>query len=322
MKVLTPEEVIKKFGLLFPERFLVMVDEENNLAEIIDKCKFQGPIEWDIMNRTRAGGAIINAIMEGTSLTMIANLGEYTAKFGPAEHEIGGQALESVIVTGDEVITGWAGIAGAGVGIAACLPQAPGVIKTEYPEEKDLNPGGAHICRTRIFSPKYEKITIGIDDTNTTKEEGAFIPALKCAEQCRIDGVKFVRMRIVQLNPSVTDTTNSTGTALVFAVKPDSFPLLKKYIIDFFKENVDSRQYGIAIRKGIFFNKKEELNEENYLKRVKTEIVTLSEAENEAKLQGIKFIDSTGGIGRIGALGALLWEPYGVVAAGLYGEKL
>jgi len=37
---------------------------------------------------------------------------------------------------------------------------------------------------------------------------------------------------------------------------------------------------------------------------------------------GVRFIDSTGRKGRIGALGALLWGNKGVEAAGLYGETL
>ena len=50
------------------------------------------------------------------------SLGTYPVNFGAASGDIGGQALESVEVAGDEVVTSWAGIAGAGVGVAACLP--------------------------------------------------------------------------------------------------------------------------------------------------------------------------------------------------------
>ena len=45
--------------------------------------------------------------------------------------------------------------------------------------------------------------------------------ALKCAESCRIEGVEFLNMRLIQLNPKVPQkTTNCVGSALNFAVKP------------------------------------------------------------------------------------------------------
>ena len=89
------------------------------------QCRARGTIEWDAMNRRRAGGAVTGCAVEGTAMVINAKLGTYPINFGAASGDIGGQALESVEVAGDEVITSWAGIAGAGVGIAACLPQAP-----------------------------------------------------------------------------------------------------------------------------------------------------------------------------------------------------
>ena len=71
-------------------------------------------------------------------MTIRARLGSTRSISGLLADTIGGQALEAVEVSGDEVITTWAGIAGAGVGVAACLPQAPGVIRAEYPTEDDL----------------------------------------------------------------------------------------------------------------------------------------------------------------------------------------
>ncbi len=319
MPVMTPDQVRERFGPLFAERFLVMVDEERGLAEIIESCRHQGTIEWDVMNRRRAGGAIRAATVEGTTLTMIAALGEYPARFGPAEQEIGGQSLESVVVSGSEVATGWAGIAGAGVGIAACLPQAPGVIRTEYPQDEDLSPGGARICRTKIISPRYEKVTIGIDDTDTKDGGATWVLALKCAEQCAIAGVVFIRMRLVQLNPKVPDkTTNCVGAVLVFAVRSDATRDLIEYVRSFIEQHAVSGESGIAYRTGIHYGEEKT----GFIRRVKEEIISLCDAEEEAERLGVRYIDTTGGKGRIGALGAVLWEPFGVEAAGLYGEHL
>jgi methanogenesis imperfect marker protein 11 len=251
-------------------------------------------------------------------MTLHANLGKFPVHFGAASGDIGGQALEAVEVAGDEVITSWAGIAGAGVGIAACLPQAPGVTRAEYPSEEDLKVGGARTNRVRIISPKYEKVCFGIDDTDTKTEGATWVMALKCAEACRLDGVEFLNMRLIQLNPLVPDkTTNCVGSALNFAVKPDKVETLKDHICTFVEKNTFSKDTGIAFHRGIGFSV-----DSPAFKRIKTEIMTRDEAEKEAKILGIEFLDNNARKGRIGAFGAVLWANRGTEAAGLYGEHL
>ena len=207
---------------------------------------------------------------------------------------------------------------GAGVGIAACLPQAPGVIRAEYPTEEDLRVGGGRTNRVRITSPVFEKVCFGIDDTDTRTEGATWVTALKCAETCRIDGVEFLDMRLVQLNPAVPQkTTNCVGSALNFAVKPGKVSELGEYVRDYIQSHSVSKDTGIACFKGIGFPMEPDVS-----RRVKTEILSLDEAEREAQSLGIVFLDTNGRKGRIGALGAVLWGNRGIEAAGLYGESL
>jgi methanogenesis imperfect marker protein 11 len=295
-----------------------MVDEKAGLAEILEQCHARGTIEWDAMNRSRAGGAVASCAVEGNTMTIRAHLGQHKVNFGAAGDTIGGQALECVEVNGDEVITTWAGIAGAGVGIAACLPQAPGVTRTEYPSEDDLTVGGARTNHVRIISPRYEKICFGIDDTDTKQEGATWVMALKCAEACKIEGVEFLNMRLVQLNPAVPNkTTNCVGSALNFAARPGSIEALRKFVCTFVEEHTFSKDTGIAFIQGIG-----SLKDSPAAKAIKMEIVTLDDAEREARRLGIEYLDHTGRKGRIGALGAVLWANRGIEAAGLYGEHL
>lgn len=317
MITLTPSEVKERYGQMFCKKFLVIVDEDAKKAEIIEQCCHRGAIEWDVMNRRRAGGAVEAITVEGTSMTISAKLGTYPINFGAAGEHIGGQALESVEVEGDFVTTGWAGIAGAGVGIAVCLPQAPGVLKTVYPTEEDLKAGGARTCRTKITSPKYVKISIGIDDTDTKESGATWVLASKCAEACKIEGVEYLNMRLIQLNPKVPNkTTNCVGSALNFAVRPDRVDELLIFVRDFIEENAVSKDTGIAVIRGL------SLPESPFLEKIKTEILTREECEKEAERLGIEYIDSAKSKGRIGALGAVLWANRGIEAAGLFGEHL
>lgn len=313
---LQPEEVKAKFGPLFCHRLLVMTDEKNGIAELHEECHARGPIEWDHMNRRRAGGALLNARTEGTHMTMTARLGSFPIKFGPSDTELGGQALEAVILKGDEVYTSWAGAAGAGVGVAACLAQAPGVIRAEYATEDDLKVGGARICRSTIVLPNYEKITFGIDDTDTKEGGATWVLAMKCGEACAIDGAIFLGMRIIQLNPKAPNkTTNCTGSVISFAVRPDKKEELISFVKSFIEEKTVSPDTGICYITGI------QLPKSDYAVRIKTELLSVDDAVKEAKKLGVTYIDSANSKGRIGSLGALLWANEGVEAAGLYGEK-
>lgn len=315
--ILEPGEVRERFGPLFCRKFLVMADESSGKAEIIEECRHRGAIEWDVMNRIRAGGAVESIAVEGASMTINAKLGRYPVHFGAAGDDIGGQALEGVKVSGDEIATHWAGIAGAGVGIAACLPQAPGVLRTEYPTDADMMPGGAKVSRATIYTPRYEKVSIGIDDTDTKESGATWVLASKCADACDIEGVEYLNMRLIQLNPKVPNkTTNCVGSALNFAVRPGRIEELLGFVRDFIEEGSVSEDTGIAVHTGL------ELTESPYLKKIKTEVLTQDECEAEAERLGISYIDTAASKGRIGALGAVLWANRGTEAAGLYGEHL
>jgi methanogenesis imperfect marker protein 11 len=318
MIALTPDDVRKRFGPLFSRKFLVMVDEKTGLAEIIEHCSARGTIEWDAMNRKRAGGAVVACSVEGTAMSIRAKLGMHPAQFGASGESIGGQALEGVDVSGSEVVTSWAGVAGAGVGVAACLPQAPGVIRAEYPSDDDLKVGGARTNRVRIVSPLYRKVCFGIDDTDTKTEGATWVMALKCAEACRVPGTEFLNMRLVQLNPAVPDkTTNCVGSALNFAALPGSVAGLKDHVKSFVESHTFSQDTGIACHCGIGF-----LQESPLVQGIKTRILTREQAEAEAAALGIEFLDDNRRKGRIGAFGAVLWGNRGIEAAGLYGEHL
>ncbi len=253
----------------------------------------------------------MGCFVEGTSVILKAKLGRAPVNFGAAADDLGGQALESVEISDNEVIISWSGIAGAGV--AACLPQAPGVLRSEYPAEDNLRIGSARTNRVRIISPRYEKTCFGIETKGAI-----WVLALRCAKSCRIEGVEFLNMRHVQLNPKVPQkTTNCVGSALNFAVKPQTVTELKEYISTYIEEHTSSGDTGIAGYRGIDFT-----IESPAFRWVKTEIMTLEQAECEAQTLGIEFLDRNAKKGRIGALGAVLWGNRSLEAAGLYGEYL
>ncbi|HSV42332.1 MAG TPA: hypothetical protein VLH13_02855, partial [Methanomassiliicoccales archaeon] len=139
---LRPEEIQNKYGKMFCRGIYTLVDEKNGKAQIIEQCSAKGPVEWDAVNRKRARGVIKDIRVEGTTIIMDAFIGEAEVRFGPASKDLGGQGLKALRVEGDVVKTTWVGLAGASVGIGACMPQGPGTICAEYPDDAKI--GGGH----------------------------------------------------------------------------------------------------------------------------------------------------------------------------------
>lgn len=317
---LEPSQVKEKFGPLFSQRLLTMVDPAKNVAEIIETCAVRGTIEWDAVNRCRAGGLIEWCEVEGTTMIMRARLGLKPARFGPADAEMGGQALEGITIDGDVVKTRWAGTGGAGLGIAACLAQAPGVLYAEYPSAEDMKVGGAHTNRVEIATPLYEKVTIGIDDTDNKEGGATWVTALKASKiAATLPGIQSLNLRLIQLFPrSPNKTTNCVASAITFAVKPEAYDALIKSVVGTVKTDNRSEDPGIAVYRGIGIP----AALKDFGWEIKRRLVTMEEVSRKAEENGVEFIDILGPqAGRIGALASVALSEERADAAALYEDK-
>jgi methanogenesis imperfect marker protein 11 len=310
VQVLRPDEVRAKYGQLFCQGFLTMVDEEKGIAQVVEKCISRGPGEWDVVNRRRTGGVINDIRMEGQTLIMNTIIGERDLKFGPAAVDMGGQGLSALKVEGNEVRTTWYGIAGASVGIGACIPQCKDVIRTEYPD--DFRIGGAFRAHVDIITPKMVRVIIGLDDTDTKEKGASWVVALKLGTSCPIG--RFIDHKIIQLNPKVPNkTTNCCSTAVSFAVKEEDIPMLVEYCRDFIKENSYSEDAVMTVYKGL----KVPAVVMKFGWDAKSIIFKVEDAIKIAEENGIQIISVTGMKGVIGAVAAIGCFDYGEKAAGI-----
>ena len=308
--ILRPDEVRSKYGPMFCKGLYTIVDEKNGLAKIIETCSARGPIEWDTVNRKRTGGVIYDMRLDGYTLTMDAKLGEQKLNFGPASSELGGQGIESITVEGDRVHTKWRGIAGAGVGVGACLPQAEGVIETIYPD--DFKMGGAHTASTEIITPKMIRVIIGVDDTDTPQKGASWVATLKMGKACPYG--KFLEHKIIQLNPKAPNkTTNCCSTAVAFAVKPDELDKLVEFCADFIKSESYSDDTVMTVFKGL--KQSDALVEWSW--NAKSILYTPDEAVRIAEENDVEIKYITGRKGVIGAVAAIGCFDLGLKAAGV-----
>jgi methanogenesis imperfect marker protein 11 len=308
--VLRPDEVNKKYGPMFCKGLYTLVDEKNGGAQIIEHCTSKGPAEWDAVNRRRTKGVVRSIKLDTNTIVMDAEIGEKDINFGPAAADTGGQGIKSLRVEGDEVRTTWYGIAGASVGIGACLPQAPGVIRTEYPD--DFKMGGAHRAHVDIITEKYVRVIIGVDDTDTKEKGASWVSSMRLGVQCPV-GI-FLEHKIIQLNPKAPNkTTNCCSTAVSFAIKEKDIPELIEFATEFIRKETYSDDTVITVYKGLKIPEK--LREFGW--SCKSVLYTQDDAIRAAEESGVQIISITGMKGVIGAVAAIGCFDIGESAAGL-----
>lgn len=308
--ILRPDEVKAKYGPMFCRGFLTIVDDKSGKARIVEQCISRGPGEWDIVNRKRTGGVINNIVMEGTTLIMDVEIGEKELNFGPVSAQLGSQGLKAFKVEGDEVRTTWFGMAGATVGIGACIPQCKDVIRTEYPD--DFKIGGGHTAHVDIITPKLVRVVIGVDDTDTKEKGATWATALSMGNECPIG--HFMEHKIIQLNPKTPNkTTNCCSTAVTFAVKEEEIPALIEFCYDYLKKNSYSEDAVMTVFKGLEIPKA--LQEYGW--SAKSVMYDVAYAEKIAAENGVQIISVTGTAGTIGAVAAIGCVDIGPKSAGI-----
>ena len=308
--VLTPADIRSRHGPMFSKRLITLVDERAGKAKIVEECCAQGPVEWDAVNRLRARGVVEHVEVVGTTLIMDVRIGEGEVRFGPATRDTGGQALKSLLVKDGKVETTWVGLAGASVGVGACLPQAEGVEKAEFLSDELV--GGSRKVEIRITTPVHKRLIIGIDDTDTREKGATWVLGLKLAREMP-HGV-FLSHKIVQLNPHAPQkTTNCASTGIGFAVRPDDIEKAVAWAKDFVAKNTYSDQTSIAVFEGLEIPKKLV----RYGADAKEKILAIHDAEHMSKEAGVMLHEITGMRGSIGALAAIGCFDLGLYSAGL-----
>lgn len=308
--ILKPEDVQQKFGKLFCRGVYTMVDEKIGMAQIIEECSAKGPVEWDAVNRKRAKGVLTDIKVEGTTLIMTAKIGEGEVRFGPASKDLGGQGLKALHVDGDTVRTTWVGLAGASVGIGACLPQGPGTIEAIYPDDAKI--GGAHRIEVTVVTPKLVRVILAVDDTDTKEKGASWVLMLRVARSCPIG--HLLEHKVVQLNPNVPEkTTNCVSVGVSFAVPEKDVEALVQYFTENLRKETFSQQTTLAVFVGL--RVPDDVVE--YGLRAKREIFKKEQAKEVADRNGVRLIEVTGLRGAIGAVAGIGCFDLGLMAAGL-----
>jgi len=308
--ILTPKDIRERHGPLYSKRLITLVDEKAGKAKVIEECSAQGPVEWDAVNRLRAHGVVEHVEVLGTTLVMSTSIGEGEVRFGPASGDTGGQALKSLIVKNGKVETTWIGLAGASVGVGACLPQAEGVESVEFIGDELV--GGSRRVEVKLTTPLHKRLILGIDDTDTKEKGATWVLGLNLAREIPV-GI-FLSHKIVQLNPHAPQkTTNCASTGVSFAMRPEEMRRAIDWSKEYVSKNTYSDQTSVTVFEGLTVPKRLA----KYGVDAKESILSISDAEHVAKECGVEMHEITGRRGVIGALAAIGCFDLGLYSAGL-----
>jgi methanogenesis imperfect marker protein 11 len=202
------------------------------------------------------------------------------------------------------------GLAGASVGVGACLPQAMGVEKVEYLSDEEV--GGSRKVEIRLTTPEHRRLIIGIDDTDTEEKGATWSMGLKLGRE--MPHGLLLAHKIVQLNPNAPQkTTNCAATALSFAVLPSDIASAVEWARKYVSDNTYSDQTAMATYEGIDIP----ASLVRFGAEAKEMILSIHDAEHVAEKSSARIFEITGRRGAIGAVAAIGAVDLGLFSAGL-----
>jgi len=277
------------------KRIIAMVDEQLGLTELIEEHPCPNGSEWLLYQYQRTSPKIVSAWRNGNKHHFILKTGKHELNLIPS---LAAAGIEEVFIECGNVNIVYAGLAGAGVGIEL-RKNAENVLEVELLEKG----GGSKLGRGKVVTPKMEKITVGIDDTDTKEEGATWVLANEIGNL--IEETKmgyYVDHTITQLYPgNPNKTQNCVSIALTFAVYPKYKYEIGKAIKKLLKEKTLSEKTAIAIYQGLTPSQ----GMKSYTTKAKREMVSINDAKMVAMRNNIEIIEVTGDGGIIGAVAAL-----------------
>ncbi|MBP2143119.1 methanogenesis imperfect marker protein 11 [Methanococcus voltae] len=277
------------------KKIIAMVDEQLDLVELVEEHPCPSGSEWMIYQYSRTSPNIISAWRDGNKHHYVFKLGKGDLELVPSLSAAG---IESISLKDEDVEITYAGLAGAGVGVGL-RKEAENVISTQILEKG----GGSKLGKGVLITPKMEKITVGIDDTDTKEEGATWVLANEVGQLIQQKGMGYyLDHTITQLFPgNPNKTQNCVSIALTFAIYPKYKYEIGKEIKKILKEKTLSNKTSIAIYFGITPSKSMRL----YTLNAKREMVSIEDAKMVAMRNNIDIMEVTGDGGIIGAVAAL-----------------
>ncbi|MEM0331365.1 MAG: hypothetical protein QXM06_01160 [Archaeoglobaceae archaeon] len=298
MTYISKEDLLKQYGnvaWISPyARVVAMTDGDLiELHEFHARNRCYGGAAWEVYHYPRVSDLIVKARREGARNIFVLKPGKTELKLVPG---IAGAGIEEAVV-GERIEITYAGLAGGGIAATVCRGMAEDVEGIEIVELG----GGGKLGKAKLKLKKYEKIVIGVDDTDNKEKGATWSLVNEIATKIESEGYGYYLLHtITQLytkNPK--KTTNCVSISATFATQRASelIQAFKKEL----KEKTLSDNTSMAVYRRIAIPEKLR----KYGERVKSELVDLKDAYKIADELGIETYVISGENGLIGAIAAL-----------------
>ncbi len=168
---------------------------------------------------------------------------------------------------------------------------------------KDKHAKKEEVLVCTAYYPVLTKVTMGLDDTDTSAIGDTYLTALNIGQQIESEGYgHFLKLAVTFNYPwNPFKTTNNASSAMTFLVDPSKTERLIRTVIDKAQHTTNSRDTGVAILKGITIPQQLK----RYSSHCKSTMVQVSDAEVTAKAVNVRLVSFNGNRGTIGALASL-----------------
>ncbi len=282
------------------ERISAVADQEQGLVQIYEdhsRGTCYGGAAWEVFHYKRTSSLAIDIWRDGARNIFLLKKGKGELNLIPSLASAG---IEEVDINEKNISVTYAGLAGAGVAVAMARGLAPGPKGIDILEEG----GGSTMGRAKLHFPFKEKITVGLDDTDSKGKGATWGLANEIGYMLDQEaGVDYLNHTIVQLyHKAPTKTTNCVSIALTFGVLPDQVDWLQEKVIKILRKETESDQTGVAFQRGIGVSP----SIMEFSERTRNQIVTVEDARKAIKDDVRTSAHAiTGEIGIIGSVAAL-----------------
>lgn len=232
------ENISDPYVIHYP-RIVAVADETGSHVELVEFFDCVGGAMWSKCHYVKS------PIVE--DVRCVGSTMRYILKTGTVDLALEGSrfpaGISSCRVDCGEIAVTYIGMGGGGVGAAACRSDAAGVLRSRSDPA-----GGGKVAGATIWLPRFQRVLIGVDDTDTPEEGATWTLVHNIARAVEDEHSVYLSHTIVQLFPVPYRTKNCVGLVAEFATRDpeglvDRFRrLLEKYTL--------SKKTGMAVYTG------------------------------------------------------------------------
>lgn len=215
------------YSISYPE-ILALGSEDSKTVELIERFDCIGGAMW-VKNHYAKSPLVKSSRIVSNTQRFLLETGDVSLQLEGSYFPAG---ISGVGVTDSEIFVSYLGLGGGGVGASICRATAAGVLR----HTSDVC-GGGKVAGSTIYLPRYTRVIIGLDDTDTPEEGATWTLAHNISKAVETSNSRYLSHTITQLFPVPYRTKNCVALACEFATtEPEKLigrfeALVRKYTL-------------------------------------------------------------------------------------------